>query len=234
MKFVTACLVSMLAVFASIGPTTAQSDEPTLVSTSPPAEDAFIEHLNATRTAAGLEPLRRDPGLGEAARHWARWMGERHDLRHADDIVTGAPADWTKAGENVGRGGTVRAVWDAFMDSPSHAANVLDPAFTRIGVGVVRTPNGMLYTAHRFAGAVSDQPAPVPSEEQAPTVPPATDSGTVDLDAPPPTELARRSDDQPTDRSVAPAIGEPASSDPASPDPERLAATMRVLLEAAA
>ncbi len=106
--------------------------------------------------------------------------------------MTGAPADWTKAGENVGRGGTVDAVWDAFMASPSHAANVLDPAFTRIGVGVVRTPDGVLYTAHRFAGAPR-------TNRRSPPHPPgtgATDrtadpvSGPVDLDAPPPIELA--------------------------------------------
>ncbi len=234
MKWLTVCLVSMLAILSSISPTTAQGDGPPLVSASPSAEDAFIEHLNATRVAAGLEPLRRDSGLVEAARGWARWMGERDDLRHADDIVTGAPADWTKAGENVGRGGTVRAVWDAFMDSPSHAANVLDPTFTRIGVGVVRTPDGVLYTAHRFAGAASDAPAPVPAEEPAPPAPPAPEPRPVDLDAPPPTELAFRSDERPTDPADAASGEGPMSTESLPTDPERLAATMRVLLEASA
>ncbi|MFN3219600.1 MAG: CAP domain-containing protein [Acidimicrobiales bacterium] len=229
MKFLAALMVSMLALVASITPTTAQDDDAAVLAPVPAAEDAFVAHLNAARAEAGLEPLRRDDGLIDAARGWARWMGERRDLRHADDIVTGAPADWTKAGENVGRGGTVDAVWEAFMASPSHAANVLDPAFTRIGVGVVQTSDGIFYTAHRFAGAVSDQaPAPPPPtpEETDPPPPPDPGSAPVDLDAPPPIELAFADDDAPGD-------DEPTSSaDTPTVDPRRLAATMRILLAA--
>lgn len=229
MKFLAALMVSMLALVASIAPTTAQDENAGVLTPVPAAEDAFVAHLNAARTEAGLEPLRRDEGLVAAARGWARWMGERRDLRHADDIVTGAPADWTKAGENVGRGGTVDAVWEAFMDSPSHAANVLDPAFTRIGVGVVQTSDGIFYTAHRFAGTVSDQPptpAASPAEEPDPPPPPDPGSAPVDLDAPPPTELAFADD-------AASQPEEPASA-PEAPtaDPHRLAATMRLLLAA--
>jgi hypothetical protein len=221
MKFLAAVIVSTLALVASIAPTTAQ-DDATVLAPEPTAEDAFVAHLNAARAEAGLEPLRRDDGLVAAARGWARWMGERRDLRHADDIVTGAPADWTKAGENVGRGGTVDAVWEAFMASPSHAANVLDPAFTRIGVGVVRTSDGVLYTAHRFAGAVSDQaptPAPPPPREPDPPPPPDPDPAPVDLDAPPPVELAFADND---------ATGQ----NQPTVDPGQLAATMRLLLAA--
>jgi hypothetical protein len=231
MKFLTAWLVSMLALVASIGPTTAQDDDVATTIPAPAAEDAFVAHLNAARADAGLEPLRRDDGLVEAARSWARWMGERRNLRHADDIVSGAPDDWTKAGENVGRGGTVDAVWEAFMDSPSHAANVLDPAFTRIGVGVVRTPDGVLYTAHRFAGTVSDQASTPPQVPDRPAPPPDTGSAPVDLDAPPPIELAFAD----PDRVEAPGHRD-ASSAHATPnvDPARLAATMRLLLAASA
>lgn len=226
MKFLAGLLVSMVALVASIAPTTAQDDDAAVLGPVRAAEDAFVGHLNAARAEAGLEPLQRDDGLVEAARGWARWMGERRDLRHADDIVTGAPPDWTKAGENVGRGGTVDAVWEAFMASPSHAANVLDPAFTRIGVGVVRTADGVLYTAHRFAGAVSDQPsppAPAPVEPDPPP-PPATGSARVDLDAPPPIELAFADDGSTQDTTPTP--------DAPTADPVQLAATMRLLLAA--
>lgn len=228
MKFLAALMVSLLALVASIAPTTAQDDGAAVLTPVPSAEDAFVAHLNAARAEAGLEPLRRDDGLVDAARGWARWMGERRDLRHADDIVTGAPADWTKAGENVGRGGTVDAVWEAFMASPSHAANVLDPAFTRIGVGVVQTSDGVLYTAHRFAGAVSDQaPAPPPPTPEPSPPPPDPGTAPVDLDAPPPTELAFADD-------TAPAHREPASRAVPTADPRRLAATMQLLLAASA
>lgn len=160
MKVLTASIVALLALAAFVSPTTAQSGTVATLPAEPGAEDAFVNRINAARADVGLEPLRRDADLVAAARDWAAWMGERRVLRHADDIVTGAPRDWTKAGENVGRGSALDAIWDAFMASPSHAANVLDPAFTRIGVGAVRTPDGVLYTTHRFAGALSDQSAP--------------------------------------------------------------------------
>ena len=62
---------------------------------------------------------------------WAIWMVEHSSLRHAEEIATGAPTNWMKVGENVGRGGAVASVWGAFMASPGHAANVLDPETLR-------------------------------------------------------------------------------------------------------
>ncbi|HEV7686625.1 MAG TPA: CAP domain-containing protein, partial [Acidimicrobiia bacterium] len=53
----------------------------------------------------------------------------------------------------------------AFMNSPSHRENILDPAFTQLGVGVTFDGSKYLYVAVIFrqpAGAAST-PAPAPS-----------------------------------------------------------------------
>jgi uncharacterized protein YkwD len=46
--------------------------------------------------------------------------------------------DWTIGGENVGVGGSLETLEEAFMGSRLHRQNILRPAFQRAAVGVVR------------------------------------------------------------------------------------------------
>jgi hypothetical protein len=55
-----------------------------------------------------------------------------HNLGLGSDIV-----NWRRVAENVGVGGSVASLHKAFMNSPGHRANILDPKVTQIGVGVV-------------------------------------------------------------------------------------------------
>jgi uncharacterized protein YkwD len=45
---------------------------------------------------------------------------------------------WTKLAENVGVGANFREIQVQFMASDAHRANILDAAFRRVGIGVVR------------------------------------------------------------------------------------------------
>jgi uncharacterized protein YkwD len=47
-------------------------------------------------------------------------------------------------GENLALAATSRTVHKGLMDSPSHRANIVGPGFTRLGVGVVRGPLGLM------------------------------------------------------------------------------------------
>ena len=91
-------------------------------------------------------------GIGAATTRLLRERGDRVigvDLAGADidaDLATPEGRDAMVAAVTEASGGTVDAVWDAFMASPSHAANVLDPAFTRIGGG---RPNLRRCAVHR-------------------------------------------------------------------------------------
>lgn len=224
-----ACIVALVSIAAAVAVTSAGAQE-TNWTLAPDDEATFVEYINAERAAAGLGPLTLDTSMRDAARGWTYWMAENLTLAHADDIVTGAPSDWAKVGENVGRGGTLDAVMEAFMASPSHAANVLDPSYTLVGIGVVWTDEGRLYTTHRFA-AVSgapEPPAPEPTPE--PDARPTPEAGT---DAPPAT--------LPFEDAATPGGDETETDDDADStappprpvaEPERLAATMRLLLAA--
>lgn len=211
-------------------------------SAAPADASSFVDSVNAARSASGLAPLKVDTTMASAAEGWAIWMAENDSLQHAGDIVVGAPADWTKVGENVGRGGSVNSVWNAFMASPNHAANVLDPAYTRIGVGVVWTNDGMLYTTHRFAATSSDtapaptpEPAPSATPVPAPTAPPEPPPTTSDVPAPAPTAVPVVVEPTPAPIATPSApTGLAFGTDPIPPvgEPERLRATMTLLLAA--
>ncbi len=154
----TATIFTVLAILAGLFLSTANASAgqtKLTPATANTAEMEFVDALNARRANHGLAPLVVDATMTAAARQWTNEMADGQFLAHADDITAGAPAAWTKAGENVGRGGDIPGLVQAFMDSPGHRANVLDPAYTRIGVGVGHDSTGMLYTTHRFA-AVKD------------------------------------------------------------------------------
>lgn len=180
-------------------------------------EAAYVARINAVREANGLGPLRLDRNMTDAARRWTAWMVDNTTLAHADDIVTGAPSDWLKVGENVGRGSSVESVWQAFLASPSHAANVLDPEYDLVGVGVVWNAEGRMYTTHRFASTASAEPAPAPPAPDPPAPPPpAPTAPSADRVAVKPLRLPFLAYQPP-----APA-----------PDPGRIATTMALLLAA--
>ena len=201
---------------------------------SPADEATYVANINAIRSANGLSTLTLDGNMTAAARNWTIWMIENETLAHADDIVSGAPADWLKVGENVGRGGSLDAVWQAFLNSPSHAANVLDPVYDLVGIGVAWNEQGRLYTTHRFASTESaeaggssaaEEPAEAdPTTE--PVAPEVTDTQSTptpepDQSSSPPDELPFRE---------GPVEPPPALSPPA--EPQRLARTMALLLAA--
>jgi hypothetical protein len=126
-----------------------------------------LDRVNALRASRGLAPLTLDGELSALAQRWAEGLAAEQRLRHAADLSVGVTASWTKLGENLGRGPSTDAVFAAFVASPAHYANLVDPAFTHLGVGVVWV-GATQYTVHRFRAAGSDPPpAPVSADRPA-------------------------------------------------------------------
>jgi uncharacterized protein YkwD len=113
--------------------------------------DATLCLLNVERGARGLARLRAEPALDRAAGSYAREMvrGRFFDhtspsgstmlsrirsTRYLHDVVS-----WSVA-ENLAWGtgslATPRAIVRAWMHSPDHRANLLDPRFRDVGIGV--------------------------------------------------------------------------------------------------
>ena len=96
----------------------------------------YVARINSLRASVGAGPLQVDGQLTAAAQAWAEHMAGTGVLAHAPNIADGAPANWQKLGENVGVGSGNDVIWPAFVASAHHYANLVDPAFNYVGVGV--------------------------------------------------------------------------------------------------
>lgn len=114
-------------------------------------EQGFVARINAERSERGLEALAVRPDLVAVARRHSERMLDAGAIYHNPDLAGEVGGDWTMLGENVGVGSEVDSLHQAFMDSPSHRANVLRRGFNEIGVGVVIADDGTIYVTEVFA-----------------------------------------------------------------------------------
>jgi uncharacterized protein YkwD len=92
--------------------------------------------------------LRINANLTNKARKWAGRMAARDRIWHSKPS-DGVTDRWQKLGENVGMGGSVAALHEAFVKSPRHYDNLVDPVFRYVGLGVV-TVNGKTFVSEVF------------------------------------------------------------------------------------
>ena len=92
--------------------------------------------MNASRAENGLPALSENSTLDQKADAWAARLRDECNIFHST-LSDGAPPEWRKLGENVGRGGNIDQVQVAYMNSPGHRANILDGSFTQMGAGAV-------------------------------------------------------------------------------------------------
>lgn len=146
------------------------------------AESQFVSLTNSSRSGSGAGRLSVDGELTAIARRWSAKMAADNRLAHNPNLSREVTQDWAKLGENVGVGDNPDQIHQAFMNSPAHRANILDGAFTRVGIGVVRGGDGRIWVTEVFMRLRSDDsggssPSPPPPATAAPrpatTRPPA-------------------------------------------------------------
>jgi uncharacterized protein YkwD len=115
--------------------------------------------LNAARNTQGLPDLITDPALTSLAENYAQDMIDRDFFEHENpeglspfDRMNNAGITYRWAGENLAINANVAAAQDAFMDSAGHRANILNPHFTHVGIGVKIDENGSFYVVQEFVG----------------------------------------------------------------------------------
>jgi hypothetical protein len=171
-------------------------------------EADFVARINALRASHGAGPLSVNGTLTSVARSWASHMAAAGGLSHNPSLSSQAPSDWTRLGENVGMGPSVDVLQQAFTNSSAHYANMVNPAFTSIGVGVVQS-GGTLYVTEDFmrGGYAVSAPAPKPAapvtvHKAAPVAKAVTN--TVKAAAPAPTPAPSAAPSAPTPTTAPP------------------------------
>lgn len=114
------------------------------------AERSFTKKMNLVRGVAGVGKVRLDPELSKVARVHTREMIRANELHHTSSKeLSRRVTNWVTLGENVGVGGTVTSLHEAFMASPTHRDNILHSAYNHVGVGT-RKANGRLWVTVVF------------------------------------------------------------------------------------
>jgi len=114
------------------------------ISVRPALEDQMLQLVNEERAKAGLRPLVKDAELQAVARSHSEDMFARGYFSHITpegkspfDRMKDAHIDFLQAGENLALAPTLDIAHTGLMNSPGHRANILNPGFGRVGIGII-------------------------------------------------------------------------------------------------
>jgi uncharacterized protein YkwD/uncharacterized membrane protein required for colicin V production len=108
------------------------------------AEAQMLALLNQERARAGAPPVERDEALTIVAREHSQDMWERGYFAHVNpdgespvDRLRRHGIGYLRAGENLALAPTVEIAHRGLLNSPGHRKTMLDPAYGKVGIGVV-------------------------------------------------------------------------------------------------
>ncbi len=125
------------------------------------SEEQLLAFANQSRRQAGAPPLTLDVGLSQAARIHAQAMFQARQLSHQFDgepklpqrLAARTDLQLDQEGENVALDYDAEHGHQHLMLSPPHRANLLNPAYNVVGLGVVRSGD-RLYIVQDFGHAL--------------------------------------------------------------------------------
>lgn len=126
---------------------------------------------NQVRASAGAPPLALDGALSVVAATWSTTMAQAGTISHNPALKLQI-SGFSRAGENVGVGASVESVHRALVASPGHYANIVNPLFSRVGIGVVQS-GSMVYLTQVFVQPSGSEapPAAAPAATTVTTAP---------------------------------------------------------------
>jgi uncharacterized protein YkwD len=120
-------------------------------------EQRLFSLINQERAKQGLAPLEFDERLSLSARKHTRLMVQNDSLSHQFDgeeslqlRVSDENVRCDRDGENIALDSSVEGAHIMLMQSPPHRANILNPQFNAVGIGILRSDE-LLYVTEDFA-----------------------------------------------------------------------------------
>jgi uncharacterized protein YkwD len=117
---------------------------------TPQEEKSAYDAINTLRSANNLPALSWNSAVYSKAVSWSNHMADEGQLSHSL-LSAGVPAGWTALGENVAVADTVEHAIKALEGSPPHRANMLNPSFRSVAVGVADR-SGRVWVTEVFVG----------------------------------------------------------------------------------
>ncbi|MET4135554.1 CAP domain-containing protein [Pseudarthrobacter sp. PvP090] len=113
-----------------------------------------FDGINAFRASKGLKPLKFNVAVASISQKWSNRMAASREFTHNSDYVSGAPAGWDAASENIAWytwAPSGQRFVDMWIDSPAHNAQMSRPGDDYMGIGI-SSRNGATYaTANHFS-----------------------------------------------------------------------------------
>jgi hypothetical protein len=131
---------------------------PSTLTIEPESEQEMLELINEERRMAGMSPLVFDEEIMLTARAHSRDMWERGYFAHenpdgedAFDRMKDDGIEFGLAGENLALAPTLGLAHRGLMNSPGHRANILEPDYRRVGIGIIAGGRYGLMVTQNFA-----------------------------------------------------------------------------------
>ena len=153
-RIASVLLTSVALAVTATAASPASSASATSTTTSPSAYAARLVTLtNQTRVNAGLPALQTSSCLAPVASRWAASMAQTQKMTHQSlTTLENACPGWRTIGENIAVGNVSPDVlFNAWMTSPEHKANILRTKFNQQSLAVVRDPQGHYWVSAEFA-----------------------------------------------------------------------------------
>ncbi len=119
----------------------------------------LLRLVNEERAERGLGSLQVDPRVTDAARAKVWDIIENNYFAHQSptygspwDMLREAGIPFIYAGENLAKAGNIWVVHYRLMNSSGHRANILNPRFTHVGIGVMNGQYSGVVVAQIFVG----------------------------------------------------------------------------------
>lgn len=116
----------------------------TNVSTDYESEKIMLDLVNKERTKVGVKKIEWNQDIEEIAQNHSKDMLARNYFCHyspegldVGNRLDNTRVEYSTAGENLAYAPDVNRAHSGLMNSPDHKRNILDPAFSKVGIGVI-------------------------------------------------------------------------------------------------
>jgi len=124
--------------------------------------EVLLNLTNKERIKRGIPPLILDPILSNIAQHHSEEMAKYEKVSHISPVYgydlkkrVGYTFPLLKPlGENVASGRSIPEIHRLFMESLGHRRNILNPKFSRIGIGIAKRGRFVIYVTEIFSGNI--------------------------------------------------------------------------------
>jgi len=138
----SALVVTLLATTATMAPAASATMR----------RDQMLSWVNRARADHGAPALKMDPYVVKVAHDHNVDMASKNELFHSTNLSYKLRSvNWSTWGENVGAGVDAYGLFKAYMASPDHRANILNPDFDHVGISFV-VRDGIMWSTMIFYG----------------------------------------------------------------------------------